>query len=272
MMKQQLFKYSKLIVTMLIITLIVLTVVSPENSFAASQLTNPSFEMGDLSGWNTYIPAGGSIQVVTNGADFDAVEGSYFALLKTNGPSTYTTISQSFSVEVGDKITGWAFFNAADYMPYNDNTQVSIKSNNTVIATVFEASVASVGDYGQTPWTSWEYLFTTAGTYTVEARIANEGDSVVDSFMGLDGVMFHIPDIEDLATVVTGLSLPQDIEDGLLDKVKAAQAALDRGKTTPATNILNAFINQVEAQRGKKITDEDATMLISFAQNIIASN
>jgi len=32
-------------------------------------------------------------------------------------------------------------------------------------------------------------------------------------------------------------------------------------------NKLNAFINQVEAQRGKKITEDDAVLLISMANN-----
>jgi len=38
----------------------------------------------------------------------------------------------------------------------------------------------------------------------------------------------------------------------------------------PATNILQAFINQIEAQRGKKISEEAADMLIAYANNIIA--
>jgi len=33
---------------------------------------------------------------------------------------------------------------------------------------------------------------------------------------------------------------------------------------------LNAFINQVEAQRGKKISEEAADMLIAYANNIIS--
>ncbi len=37
-----------------------------------------------------------------------------------------------------------------------------------------------------------------------------------------------------------------------------------------AVNQLDAFINQVEAQRGKKISDEDADALIAAAGAIIA--
>ena len=38
---------------------------------------------------------------------------------------------------------------------------------------------------------------------------------------------------------------------------------------TLAKNKLNAFINQVKAQRGKKISEEDADILINNAQEIV---
>lgn len=44
---------------------------------------------------------------------------------------------------------------------------------------------------------------------------------------------------------------------------------LDDGHQNAAANKLEAFINQVEAQRGKKITDEQADELIADAQRII---
>jgi len=47
--------------------------------------------------------------------------------------------------------------------------------------------------------------------------------------------------------------------------------SLEKGQQNAAINKLNAFINQVEAQRGKKITDEDADVLISAAQRIIGN-
>ena len=41
---------------------------------------------------------------------------------------------------------------------------------------------------GTTPWTFWEYTFPAPGTFLVEASLMNVGDSIVDSFMGLDDV------------------------------------------------------------------------------------
>ena len=46
---------------------------------------------------------------------------------------------------------------------------------------------------------------------------------------------------------------------------------MDKGQENAAINKLNAFINQVEAQRGKKITDGQADELIAKAQGIIDS-
>ena len=163
-------------------------------------IVNPSFETGDLSGWIVSLPLGGEAVAVTSYTTvppvspmvYTAFSGSYFARIKTNGPGSYSTVSQTFSAAAGDKISGWAWFVANDYMPFDDNAHVHIKLGATVLATVFSASVSSIGDYGQTPWTYWEYTFTASGTYTVEAHLANVRDSAVDSQMGLDAV-FVIP-------------------------------------------------------------------------------
>ena len=59
-------------------------------------------------------------------------------------------------------------------------------------------------------------------------------------------------------------------ENGLLAKLDGIQDKVTRGDTTPAANQLEAFINEVEAQRGKKITVAAANDLIAKAQAIIA--
>ena len=53
---------------------------------------------------------------------------------------------------------------------------------------------------------------------------------------------------------------------------KLDNALLQIDKENDSTiNILEAFINQVEALRGKKLTDEQVDKLIFLAQNIIAA-
>jgi hypothetical protein len=63
--------------------------------------------------------------------------------------------------------------------------------------------------------------------------------------------------------------LPEGSENSLLAKLNAALESLDNGDDQEAMNILNAFINAVEAQRGKKLTDAQATALIAAAQEIL---
>lgn len=51
-------------------------------------------------------------------------------------------------------------------------------------------------------------------------------------------------------------------------KLDAAQAALDRGQTGVAINILDAFILEVSAQSGKHIDADHATHLIHHAEMV----
>jgi len=168
-----------------------------------SSLTNPGFETGDTTGWTETIPSGGSIEVVTyHIADFPAApdseylgpvyyaqDGFYFALLKVGQEDELTTLSQSVEAEVDDMISGWAFFDTDECTDgqYNDWAEVVILDDELeLVETVFSSDAVSVGCDGETPWTAWSYTFVSAGTYTLAARVANYGDSDVDSWLGLD--------------------------------------------------------------------------------------
>jgi hypothetical protein len=59
------------------------------------------------------------------------------------------------------------------------------------------------------------------------------------------------------------------IRDSLLAKLQQAQNAIDKGKIPLAINLLNAFINEVQAQSGKHITAEAAKILIADAKWVI---
>jgi len=69
-------------------------------------------------------------------------------------------------------------------------------------------------------------------------------------------------------------NIDPELEESLLAKIDAALKALE--KDTPnaakvATNVLNALINQIEAQLGKKITPEVGVEIIQRANAIIAA-
>lgn len=155
-----------------------------------SYIKNGSFENG-FNDWSLTVPSGASADTVNHFNNYCPIEGCYFALLKTNGPGSYTTLSQTFTANAGDTIEGYSFFKTNDYMPFNDNCKIVIKSGNAsgpIIATPFSESVATVGDYGQTPWKHWSYTFTNNGEFTVEAKIANAIDSILDSYIGIDAI------------------------------------------------------------------------------------
>jgi hypothetical protein len=77
--------------------------------------------------------------------------------------------------------------------------------------------------------------------------------------------------IENLALTVVAMNLQNGIENSLDSKLDAALNALVDANVNndgAACNSLVAFINAVEAQRGKKITSAQADQLIAAAQGI----
>src|SRR5262245_59179025 len=65
--------------------------------------------------------------------------------------------------------------------------------------------------------------------------------------------------------------LQPGVENSLLSKLNNFLAALDRGDTAGARGLLQALINEVQAQRGKKISEMRAEELIAAANEILAA-
>lgn len=76
--------------------------------------------------------------------------------------------------------------------------------------------------------------------------------------------------LDDLAQDLDAMALPQAVRQSLKAKLQAAAKALERGDGT-AANLLLAFIYQIEALAGTKISDADAAELIEAARRIMAS-
>ena len=72
--------------------------------------------------------------------------------------------------------------------------------------------------------------------------------------------------------LVKALGLDHGIENSLLAKLGNALDAMERGNNRPAENMLNAFINEVQAQSGKKINASDANVLIQWTEDIIKAS
>jgi uncharacterized repeat protein (TIGR01451 family) len=102
------------------------------------------------------------------------------------------------------------------------------------------------------------------GIYDTEDNCPLENPGELDA--NQDGCIDRLPD---LADVVRSLELHHGIENSLVQKANNALREYNEGNMEDVIDILEAFINQVEAQRGKKIEEEDADMLIQFVRNII---
>jgi len=78
--------------------------------------------------------------------------------------------------------------------------------------------------------------------------------------------------IENLVATVEGLNLENGISNSLeaeLANVVKARDDVNENSNVAAINNLEAFINEVDAQSGNKISEEEAAYLIALAQEII---
>jgi hypothetical protein len=123
------------------------------------------------------------------------------------------------------------------------------------------------------PTPSFVCDYPSSGSFTARGRIIDK-DGGFTEYTVVITVLAPDEAIVDLVDTVKGLNLQQGIENGLDAKLDAALQALDdlnANNDIAAINSLQAFINAVETQRGKQLTDEQANMLISVAQRIIDS-
>lgn len=86
------------------------------------------------------------------------------------------------------------------------------------------------------------------------------------------GLSTSTGNVDELIAMVNGFVASGEItgnaENGLLAKLKTIKQKVTNGQFTPAANELGAFINQVQAQVGKKISDAAGTALIAKAQAV----
>jgi hypothetical protein len=71
--------------------------------------------------------------------------------------------------------------------------------------------------------------------------------------------------LDTLADTVQGYNLPKGTANTLLQKIAQAQKSLAKGNTNAAENQLDALLNQINAQRGKKLTNEQADAFVAQA-------
>lgn len=113
------------------------------------------------------------------------------------------------------------------------------------------------------------YRYDITGIYTVILTVTD------DDLTGTDTAEITVQTpaeaIGDLITTIEGFGLPKGIEKSLIALLKAAIKSLEKYQEQAVIGQLTGFIHHAEAQNVKKLTEEQARMLIVVAQRIIDS-
>jgi hypothetical protein len=117
------------------------------------------------------------------------------------------------------------------------------------------------------------HTYSDNGTYMVTVNVIDDdggtgSDSLLVTVVGSPELLIQML-IDDIAS----LNIQEGIKNSLTSKLEVAVKRLEDSNTqndVAAINALEAFINSVEAQQGKKIPSGDASDLIVKAQDIIA--
>jgi Tol biopolymer transport system component len=159
----------------------------------------------------------------------------------------------------------------SDVTDGNDTFDVYVRDQQqgtTALVSVNVAGTGSGNSYSFAP------LVRADGKLVAFSSIATDLTSLPD-LNGGNGDVFVRPltpnpqqALADLIALVQGMSLPHGLENSLTTKLENARQSLDADNLLAACGQIGAFVNQVEAQSGKKLTTEQADQLIASADSI----
>ena len=198
-----------------ILILGVLALTGLVTTLGRSQIINGGFESGDLTGWTpssfrVFAVGGAGNQGIPGPGDpqfgWQPSQGTTFGwLFSGDFPGVYTTLSQTFAAEAGDVLSFDTYFDAGDFLPYNDNGYVRIVNlADSSSMTLYAKSVADVGNFGGDGWRSLSYGIPSAGLYLLEGGVTEGLDFQHHSALGLDNVVL-VPEPSILCLFVLGL-------------------------------------------------------------------
>lgn len=131
-----------------------------------------------------------------------------------------------------------------------------------------ETDPGTISESGGSGTVSTSYAYAIPGTYTL-TLIVTDDDEGAGSATAVVQVLGTAAAASQLADLLDELDIPNGTRNSLGSKLDAATKSFNKGKVGTGVNQMNAFINAVEAQNGKKLTEADAAALISLAQKII---
>jgi hypothetical protein len=112
------------------------------------------------------------------------------------------------------------------------------------------------------------HVYTQSGIYTLTLTVTDDDGGVGDTSVE---IVVESPEeaTEDVLENMVDMELQNGMNESLSSKLENVIELINDCQDLAAVNVLEAFINQVEAQRGKKLTEEEADALIAAAQWII---
>ena len=268
-------------------------------------VSNPSPSVvGQSVTYTATVTATNGAGVPTGGVFFSTVRALYLAPLDSNGVAVYTT---SYGSVFSNSVTA-AYQGDATFAPSSSSTITQVvnpASTSMTLASsinpstvgepiIFTAQVTTTPPGSGTPWGL--VTFSVDGNYLGEASLDLNGIATIGPWGGLasgehtidasllENSDFHssaatltqvvqLPpvqdDIQHIIATVNGMNIPHGNQNSLNAKLQAAISAINQGNKNTAGNNLNAFNNEVQAQRGKKIADSDANTLIALANAVI---
>ena len=124
------------------------------------------------------------------------------------------------------------------------------------------------GDGGSGSGRTATHVYTTPGSWILVLRVTdNEGAS--GSRSTTITVKTLSMAVEDVIATVDSFPIDRGVASSLTSDLENVKKSIDKGTTDAAKNQLNAAINEIHAQAGKKISREQAAILVSGIQKII---
>ena len=209
----------------------------------------------------TYVPNTGffgqdHFQYLVN--DAQGQTSSVFDFINVVVPTATTLASTLNPSVIGQSVEFDATVNNTNI---SDGETVTFYDGSTVIGTSqTSSSVASLITSSLSP-----------GTHSITAVYAGDSTFTQSTSNVLIQTVIQTPQqvITNLINTVNGLNIDHGTANSLDAKLNAAMSSLNSGDGKSAKNQLNAFIDEVNAQAGKKINQNDATNTLLPAVQLI---